>query len=137
MRHGPDHADGYGKRPVCDRRLCTAHGAMYKGKSAGSIGHIGAWSFCQDKIMTTGGEGGMVTTNDENCGKKCGPIKIMAKTLTASITNNIHRVSAGCMTHFGTNWRMMEMQAVIGRIQLKAHARMDCKNALPIMHSAF
>ena len=42
-----------------------AHGAMYKGRSAGSIGHIGAWSFCQDKIMTTGGEGGMVTTNDE------------------------------------------------------------------------
>ena len=37
-----------------------AHGAQYKGRSVGSIGHIGAWSFCQDKIMTTGGEGGMV-----------------------------------------------------------------------------
>ena len=46
-----------------------AHGAMYKGKPAGSIGHIGAWSFCQDKIMTTGGEGGMVTTNDERLWK--------------------------------------------------------------------
>lgn len=44
---------------------CTqAHGATYKGQMVGSIGHIGAWSFCQDKIMTTGGEGGMVTTND-------------------------------------------------------------------------
>ena len=42
-----------------------AHGAQYKGQSAGSIGHVGAWSFCQDKIMTTGGEGGMVTTNDK------------------------------------------------------------------------
>ena len=42
-----------------------AHGAKYKGKPVGSIGHIGSWSFCQDKIMTTGGEGGMVTTNDE------------------------------------------------------------------------
>lgn len=42
-----------------------AHGARYRGRSVGSIGHIGAWSFCQDKIMTTGGEGGMVTTNDE------------------------------------------------------------------------
>lgn len=41
-----------------------AHGAKYKGRSVGTIGHIGAWSFCQDKIMTTGGEGGMVTTND-------------------------------------------------------------------------
>ena len=47
-----------------------AHGAMYKGRSAGSIGHIGAWSFCQDKIMTTGGEGGMVTTNDEELWSK-------------------------------------------------------------------
>lgn len=42
-----------------------AHGAHYKGYSVGAIGHIGCWSFCQDKIMTTGGEGGMVTTNDE------------------------------------------------------------------------
>ena len=56
-----------------------AHGASYKGKSAGAIGHIGAWSFCQDKIMTTGGEGGMVTTQDEYLWKKCGPIKIMVK----------------------------------------------------------
>jgi len=43
-----------------------AHGATYKGKPVGSIGHIGAWSFCQDKIMTTGGEGGMVTTNSKS-----------------------------------------------------------------------
>ena len=41
-----------------------AHGAKYKGRPVGSIGHIGTWSFCQDKIITTGGEGGMVTTND-------------------------------------------------------------------------
>ena len=47
-----------------------AHGAKYKGKSVGSIGHVGAWSFCQDKIMTTGGEGGMVTTNDKDLWNK-------------------------------------------------------------------
>jgi dTDP-4-amino-4,6-dideoxygalactose transaminase len=41
-----------------------AHGGRYKGKSVGGLGHVGAWSFCQDKIMTTGGEGGMVTTSD-------------------------------------------------------------------------
>jgi len=41
-----------------------AHGATYKGKPVGSLGHVAAWSFCQDKIMTTGGEGGMVTTDD-------------------------------------------------------------------------
>ena len=43
-----------------------AHGAKYKGKPVGSIGNIGCWSFCQDKIMTTGGEGGMVITNDKS-----------------------------------------------------------------------
>jgi len=42
-----------------------AHGASYKGKSVGSIGHIGTWSFCNDKIMTLGGEGGMITTNSK------------------------------------------------------------------------
>lgn len=68
-----------------------AHGAKYKGKAAGSIGHIAAWSFCQDKIMTTGGEGGMVTTNDETLWKKCGLIKIMVKVTTVFIINSIHR----------------------------------------------
>ena len=47
-----------------------AHGARYKGKKIGSIGHIGCWSFCQDKIMTTGGEGGMVTTQNDNLWRK-------------------------------------------------------------------
>ena len=42
-----------------------AHGALYKDRPVGSIGHIGCWSFCQDKIMTTGGEGGMLVTDDE------------------------------------------------------------------------
>ena len=41
-----------------------AHGATYKGKPVGGLGHVGCWSFCQDKIMSTGGEGGMVTCND-------------------------------------------------------------------------
>ena len=75
-----------------------AHGAMYKGRSAGSIGHIGAWSFCQDKIMTTGGEGGMVTTNDEELWGN-GLIKIMEKILIPSITSNILPVFSGYMTH--------------------------------------
>ncbi len=76
--------------------------------------------------MTTGGEGGMVTTNDENLmEKKCGHIKTTVKTLIAFITNSIRRVSVGCMTASGTNWRMMEMQAVIGRLQLETNARMD------------
>ncbi|WP_313483092.1 DegT/DnrJ/EryC1/StrS family aminotransferase [Acinetobacter variabilis] len=96
-----------------------AHGAMYKGKSAGSIGHIGAWSFCQDKIMTTGGEGGMVTTNDETLWKKMWSYKDHGKNYD-SVYNKQHPPGFRWLhDSFGTNWRMMEMQAVIGRIQLK------------------
>jgi len=96
-----------------------AHGARYKGKSAGSIGHISAWSFCQDKIMTTGGEGGMVTTNDETLWKKMWSYKDHGKNFD-SIYNKQHPPGFRWLhDSFGTNWRMMEMQAVIGRIQLK------------------
>ena len=96
-----------------------AHGAMYKGKSAGSIGHVAAWSFCQDKIMTTGGEGGMVTTNDETLWKKMWSYKDHGKNFD-SIYNKQHPPGFRWLhDSFGTNWRMMEMQGVIGRIQLK------------------
>ena len=71
-----------------------AHGAKYKGKSVGSFGDIGCWSFCQDK-MTTGGEGGMVTTNSEKHGIKCGPIK--SENLGYKfIRKIIHQVLDGC-----------------------------------------
>ena len=96
-----------------------AHGAQYKGQPAGSIGHIGAWSFCQDKIMTTGGEGGMVTTNDENLWKTMWSYKDHGKNFD-SIYNKQHPPGFRWLhDSFGTNWRMMEMQAVIGRLQLK------------------
>ena len=96
-----------------------AHGALYKGQSAGSIGHIGAWSFCQDKIMTTGGEGGMVTTNDESLWKKMWSYKDHGKNFD-SVYNKQHPPGFRWLhDSFGTNWRMMEMQAVIGRLQLK------------------
>jgi dTDP-4-amino-4,6-dideoxygalactose transaminase len=96
-----------------------AHGAMYKGQPAGSIGHIGAWSFCQDKIMSTGGEGGMVTTNDEQLWKKMWSYKDHGKNFD-SIYHKQHPPGFRWLhDSFGTNWRMMEMQAVIGRIQLQ------------------
>lgn len=96
-----------------------AHGAMYKGRAAGSIGHIGAWSFCQDKIMTTGGEGGMVTTHDEQLWKKMWSYKDHGKNYD-SIYHKQHPPGFRWLhDSFGTNWRMMEMQAVIGRIQLR------------------
>ncbi|MFT5812546.1 MAG: dTDP-4-amino-4,6-dideoxygalactose transaminase [Psychroserpens sp.] len=95
-----------------------AHGAKYKGKSVGSIGHVGAWSFCQDKIMSTGGEGGMVTTNDETLWKTMWSYKDHGKSWDA-IYNREHPPGFRWLHEsFGTNWRMTEMQAAIGRIQL-------------------
>ena len=96
-----------------------AHGAKYKGISVGSIGHIGCWSFCQDKIMTTGGEGGMVTTNDEFLWRKMWEYKDHGKSYEAIYEREHPNGFRWLHESFGTNWRMTEMQAAIGRVQLK------------------
>ena len=96
-----------------------AHGATYKGKSVGSIGHIGCWSFCQDKIMTTGGEGGMVTTNDKFLWNKMWSYKDHGKSYEAVYEREHPEGFRWVNESFGTNLRMTEMQGVIGRIQLK------------------
>jgi dTDP-4-amino-4,6-dideoxygalactose transaminase len=85
----------------------------------GSIGHIGAWSFCQDKIMTTGGEGGMVTTNDRALWSAMWAYKDHGKSWSAVYERQHPPGFRWLHESFGTNWRMLEMQAVIGRIQLK------------------
>jgi dTDP-4-amino-4,6-dideoxygalactose transaminase len=96
-----------------------AHGAWYKGRSVGSIGHVGAWSFCQDKIMTTGGEGGMVTTNDDMLWRTMWSFKDHGKSY-ATVYEREHPPGFRWLhDSFGTNWRMLEIQAVIGRIQLQ------------------
>ena len=96
-----------------------AHGARYKGRSVGSIGHVGAWSFCQDKIMTTGGEGGMVTTNNVELWSGLWSYKDHGKSYEA-IYNRDHPPGFRWLHNsFGTNWRMLELQAVLGRMQLK------------------
>lgn len=95
-----------------------AHGARYKGRAAGSIGHVAAWSFCQDKIMSTGGEGGMVTTNDQALWQKMWAYKDHGKSYD-SVYHKQHPAGFRWLhDSFGTNWRMTEMQAAIGRIQL-------------------
>jgi dTDP-4-amino-4,6-dideoxygalactose transaminase len=96
-----------------------AHGALYKGRPVGSIGHIGAWSFCQDKIMTTGGEGGMVTTNDTELWSRMWSFKDHGKSWEAVYEREQVPGFRWLHESFGTNWRMLEVQAVIGRIQLK------------------
>jgi dTDP-4-amino-4,6-dideoxygalactose transaminase len=96
-----------------------AHGAIYKGKPVGSLGHAAAWSFCQDKIMTTGGEGGMLTTNDESVWRKAWEYKDHGKSWDA-VYNRQHPPGFRWLHEsFGTNWRLTEMQSVIGRLQLK------------------
>lgn len=95
-----------------------AHGALYKDRMVGSIGHIGAWSFCQDKIMTTGGEGGMVTTNDKALWSFMWSFKDHGKSYEAVYKRQHAPGFRWLHESFGTNWRMLEMQAAIGRIQL-------------------
>jgi len=96
-----------------------AHGAKYKDKSVGSIGDIGCWSFCQDKIISTGGEGGMVTTNSELLWTKIWSYKDHGKNYQSAHQSSPSSVYRYIHDSFGTNWRMTEIQAVIGRIQLK------------------
>ncbi|MBP0629204.1 DegT/DnrJ/EryC1/StrS aminotransferase family protein [Cupriavidus sp. AcVe19-1a] len=95
-----------------------AHGARYKGRSVGAIGDVGAWSFCQDKIMTTGGEGGMVTTSARDLWLRMWSYKDHGKNWDAVYGRQHAPGFRWLHESFGTNWRMLEMQAVIGRIQL-------------------
>jgi len=96
-----------------------AHGAKYKGQSVGSFGDIGTWSFCHDKIISTGGEGGMVTTNDSNIYEKLWSIKDHGKDRTKFLNSKYGSRFNWLHDSFGTNLRMTEMQAAIGIIQLR------------------
>ena len=98
-----------------------ASGAFYKGRSIGSLGDAAAFSFCQDKILTTGGEGGMVVTNKKEIWSKVWSYKDHGKSYDAVYKSDIKPGPSFRWLHesFGTNWRMTEMQAAIGRIQLR------------------
>lgn len=109
-------AECYGLYVIED--CAQAHGAVYKGRPVGSIGHVGAWSFCQDKIMTTGGEGGMLTLSCEAWWKMAWAYKDHGKSWDA-VYQQVHPPGFRWLHEsFGTNWRMTEIQASIGRIQL-------------------
>lgn len=96
-----------------------AHGAKYRGQHVGTIGHMGCFSFCQDKIMTTGGEGGLLVTHDEALWSKAWAFKDHGKSFDA-VYNTEHPLGFRWLHEsFGTNWRMLEVQAAIGRLQLQ------------------
>lgn len=110
-------AETHGFKVIED--CAQATGARYKNRSVGSIGHVGAWSFCQDKIMSTGGEGGMVTTNDEALWRSMWSYKDHGKSYEAVYERKHPPGFRWLHESFGTNWRMLEIQAAIGRIQLR------------------
>ena len=96
-----------------------AHGAKYNKRSVGSFGDISTWSFCQDKIITTGGEGGMISTNDKKLWEKCWSHKDHGKDYY-SVFYKKHKLGFKWLhENYGTNHRMTEFQAAIGRYQLK------------------
>ena len=96
-----------------------AHGALYKNKSVGSFGDLSTWSFCQDKIISTGGEGGMISTNNKTIWEKCWSLKDHGKNYS-SIFHKKHKPGFRWLhDNQGSNYRMTEIQAVIGRYQLK------------------
>jgi dTDP-4-amino-4,6-dideoxygalactose transaminase len=96
-----------------------AHGAMYKGRMVGSIGDAAAFSFCQDKIMTTAGEGGMVTTNSAGLWNRMWSLKDHGKSYDAVYHREHGPGFRWLHESFGTNWRLTEVQSAIGRVALK------------------
>jgi dTDP-4-amino-4,6-dideoxygalactose transaminase len=95
-----------------------AHGARCGGKSVGTWGDVGAWSFCQDKIMTTGGEGGMITCDDDAVWKAIWSLKDHGKDYDAAHSESTQPGFRWLHHSVGTNWRMTEMQSAIGLAQL-------------------
>lgn len=96
-----------------------AHGASYRGRRVGSFGDVAAFSFCQDKILSTGGEGGMVTTNHPDRWRAVWSYKDHGKSFDA-VYHQDHPPGFRWLHHsLGTNGRMTEIQAAIGRVQLR------------------
>jgi dTDP-4-amino-4,6-dideoxygalactose transaminase len=96
-----------------------AHGATYKGQPVGSLGDVAAFSFCQDKIMTTAGEGGMVTTNSKELWNAMWSLKDHGKSYKAVHDEEYAPGFRWLHESFGTNWRLTEMQSAVGRIALR------------------
>lgn len=109
-------AKEHGLRVIED--CAQAHGARDKGRPVGSLGDIAAFSFCQDKIMSTGGEGGLVTCRDDALWSRMWSFKDHGKSFDA-VYNRPHPPGFRWLHEsFGSNWRITEMQAAIGRRQL-------------------
>jgi len=100
------------------------HGATYNKRPVGSLSDVGAFSFCQDKIMTTGGEGGMLTTNDETIWRRAWSFKDHGKSYDAVCHRQYSSGFRWLHESFGTNWRLTEFQSALGRSLLRKLPRM-------------
>jgi dTDP-4-amino-4,6-dideoxygalactose transaminase len=100
------------------------HGAGYDGRPVGSLADVAAFSFCQDKIMTTGGEGGMLATNDETIWNRAWSYKDHGKSHNAVYKRTHPPGFRWLHESFGTNWRLTEFQSAIGRVLLRKLPRM-------------
>ena len=96
-----------------------AHGAAISGQRVGSFGHAAAFSFCQDKIMSTGGEGGMIVTNDDQIRDIAWSLRDHGRNREQTMSDDHESGFRWTQDRIGTNGRMTEMQSAIGRCQLK------------------
>ena len=112
-----DLASAHGIAVVED--CAQAHGARINGQSVGSFGDVAAWSFCQDKIMTTAGEGGMVNTSSQELWDVMWSFKDHGKTLESVFEREHPPGFRWLHDRFGSNFRLTELQSAIGRIQLQ------------------
>lgn len=110
-------ADAQGLKVVED--CAQSHGAKIDGRYAGSFGHANAWSFCQDKIMSTGGEGGMLTMDDDTVWRRAWAYKDHGKSFERVHAKDHAPGFRWLHESFGTNWRLTESQSAIGRVQLR------------------
>ncbi len=116
---GPIRALGRERGFLVIEDCAQAHGALVDGRPVGALGDMAAFSFCQDKIITTGGEGGLLALDDEGWFKTAWAFKDHGKGYD-TVYNTEHPPGYRWLHDgFGTNWRMTEMQAAIGRIQLR------------------
>jgi dTDP-4-amino-4,6-dideoxygalactose transaminase len=126
-------ADMHEIRRLCDERSlvliedCSqAHGAMVSDRHVGAFADVSVWSFCQDKIITTGGEGGMVATNDDALGKRIWSLKDHGKSWDAVYQRDHPPGFRWLHESFGSNFRGTEIEAALGRIQ---YGRLDAWRA--------
>lgn len=111
------YAERHGLKVIED--CAQAHGAEIDGRRVGSFGHAAAFSFCQDKIISTGGEGGMLVTNDRELWKKAWAFKDHGRDYVEAFHRQHGPGHRWLCTTFGSNYRLTEMQSAIGRVQLK------------------